>query len=68
MLMEAAGLDWDPSHAQETTARRRIDTLSVAQARAPISKTSVARWKHHEADLAPMITILETAGLLAEKA
>lgn len=67
-LVEAAGLDWDERVAQDGQGPRRIDTLSVAQARGPISRTSVDRWRRHEADLAPMIEILSGAGLIADEA
>ena len=67
-LVLAAGLDWDASVADDSRAPRRIETLSVAQARGAITTASVARWRRHEAALAPMIDILTDAGLLSGEA
>jgi hypothetical protein len=67
-LVEAAGLDWDEAVRDEARAPKRIDTLSVVQARQPINRASVARWARHERDLAPMISVLREAGLIADEA
>ena len=67
-LIEAAGLDWDEAVRDADRAPKRIDTLSVVQARQPISRASVARWTRHARDLAPLISVLREAGLIADEA
>lgn len=57
-------LDWHPDCLRPEEAVRRINTLSVGQARKPISKASLERWKRFEGGLSPLIGLLEEAGLL----
>jgi len=64
-LVTAAGLDWDAACLGESVPARRINTLSVAQARAPITTASIARWRPYEQGLAPLIEILDRAGLIS---
>lgn len=63
-LVAAAGLEWDEACLGDTPPERRIDTLSVAQAREPIHTRSVERWRHYEAELAPMIDVLIESGAI----
>jgi len=54
-LIAACGLDWEDACLNFHENRRKVDTLSVFQVRQPISRASLAGWKRHEADLAPML-------------
>ena len=45
-------------------SERHIDTMSVGQARKPISTGSIERWKLYEAGLKPLSQILERNGLI----
>ena len=63
-LVEALGLDWDPACLGKDAPARRINTMSVAQARKPINTASVGRWRRFEAGLAPLTRILEANGLV----
>ncbi len=58
------GLDYDPACLEFHSAGRFVRTLSHAQVRRPIYKSSSARWKAYEAQLAPAIEILQGAGLI----
>lgn len=65
-LIEACGLDWDPACLEPHKNDRKVETLSVFQARQPISKGSLAGWKRFEKDLAPMLDELKVLGLVSE--
>ncbi|MEJ6389558.1 sulfotransferase [Gymnodinialimonas ulvae] len=58
-LLEAVDLPWDAACLAPQNNARRIQTLSFAQARAPIARSSVAGWTLHAADLQPLFDALE---------
>jgi hypothetical protein len=60
-LLDWCGLPWDPACLAFHETQRPIRTASVTQVRQPIYKRSVARWKHYEADLGPLLVQLENA-------
>ncbi|NNE87627.1 MAG: hypothetical protein HKN27_06090 [Silicimonas sp.] len=45
-------------------SERHINTMSVGQARKPISSGSIERWRHYESALRPLSRILEANGLV----
>ena len=47
-LVAAAGLDWDEACLAPQQNTRRIATASIWQARQPIYRTSVERWRRYE--------------------
>ena len=47
-MIAFCGLDWNDACLRPKDNRRTIRTLSVWQARQPICKRSVARWKHYD--------------------
>ena len=53
-LVAAAGLSWDDACLSPHQAERRVDTLSFAQVRQPIYRSSVAGWRRFEAELGPL--------------
>lgn len=53
-------LPWDPSCLKFHENRRTVRTASVTQVRKPIYSSSVARWKHFEKHLGPLISILQS--------
>ena len=65
-LIAACGLDWEDQCLNFHLNERKIETLSVFQARQPISKASVKGWKRYEADLQPMLETLDELGYGAE--
>lgn len=58
-LVAAAGLDWEDACLAPHKAKRRVETLSFAQVRQPIYRSSVAAWKRYEDELAPLLEALE---------
>ena len=57
-LIAAAGLEWEDRCLDFHKSTRKVDTLSVYQARQPISSGSVRAWQRYEKDLEPMIAAL----------
>jgi len=52
------GLEWEPACLAFYEGHRPVRTASVTQVRQPIYKHAVARWKHYEQALAPLLTQL----------
>ncbi|MBI1174854.1 MAG: tetratricopeptide repeat protein [Sideroxydans sp.] len=59
-LLEYVGLPWDPACLNFYENKRAVSTASVTQVRKPIYSSSVARWKHFEKHLAPLIEIVRS--------
>ena len=60
-LAEWCGLDWEPACLTYHEGRRAVRSASLAQVRRPIYQHAVARWKHYEQELAPMLEQLSGA-------
>ncbi|SNS85472.1 tetratricopeptide repeat-containing sulfotransferase family protein [Antarctobacter heliothermus] len=60
-VLEFLGLDWHADVLDHTASSRQVNTASVAQVRAPIYGTSVARWRRYGAHLAPLAAALGDA-------
>jgi tetratricopeptide (TPR) repeat protein len=58
-LVAWCGLDWEPACLSYHEGRRPVRTASVMQVRQPIYTHAVARWKHYEQSLAPLLSRLE---------
>jgi tetratricopeptide (TPR) repeat protein len=65
-LIAACNLTWEDACLRPQDNDRKVETLSVFQARQPISKGSVKGWKRYERDLAPMLDELRKRGLVTE--
>lgn len=59
-LVAAAGLDWEDACLAPEKADRPVPTLSFAQVRQPIYRSSVAGWRRFEHILGPLVEGLET--------
>ena len=57
-MVEFCGLDWDDSCLNFHENRRFVATASYDQVRRPMYRKSVARWKHYEDHLEPLIKTL----------
>ena len=57
-LLDACGLRWDPACLEFHRTKRVVRTASLTQVRRPIYKSSVARWKNYESDLAGLFASL----------
>jgi hypothetical protein len=63
-LLDAVALPFEAACLQPEGQTRRVDTLSVAQVRAPLHTGSTARWLRFETGLAPLLDALETRGAI----
>ena len=57
-LLQHCGLEWDPACLQVGERQRGIRTASLFQARQPVYRSAVGRWKHYERFLDPLKTAL----------
>lgn len=62
-IVSHCGLDWDDACLAFEKNDAPVATASAAQVRAPIYTSSLGRWKRHRERLAPMIRMLEDAGI-----
>ena len=54
-LIAYLDLDWEPSCLRFHETRRPVRTASLSQVREPIYRTSVAKWRHYERDMASFL-------------
>lgn len=57
-MIEFVGLDWDDACLAPHSSGGVVRSASIWQARQPVYKTSVGRWKNYEGHLAPLIGAL----------
>ncbi|MFK2878337.1 sulfotransferase [Rhodanobacter hydrolyticus] len=57
-LLDYLGLPWDERCLDFHRNQRVVRTASIAQVRKPIYRSSVARWKHFETHLKPLLDIV----------
>lgn len=57
-MVEFCGLEWDESCLRFHETQRFVATASYDQVRRPLYSKSVARWKHYETHLGPLIEAL----------
>jgi hypothetical protein len=57
-MIEFIGLEWDDACLHHERNKRAVRTASVWQARQPVYKTSVARWKNYRQWLGPLEELL----------
>ena len=57
-MLEYCGLPWEDACLRYWETERAIRTASSEQVRLPIYGSSVARWRHYERELEPLIEIL----------
>jgi tetratricopeptide (TPR) repeat protein len=65
-IVDFVGLPWDDACLRHHETDRAVVTLSAEQARKPIYDSSVARWKHYERHLQPLIDTLTEGGVLEQ--
>ena len=61
-LIEYVGLEWEPNCLKFHETRRQIRTASLSQVREPIYKTSVAKWRNYEREMAPFLEEMARLG------
>jgi hypothetical protein len=55
-MVEWCGLEWEPACLDFQSARRPVQTMSVAQVRRPIDSSTADRWKDVERPVAPFFS------------
>jgi tetratricopeptide (TPR) repeat protein len=60
-LVDWVGVEWDEKCLSFHKTERLVRTASVTQVRQPIYRRSVARWKHYEAMLKPLLDAIGQA-------
>lgn len=58
-LLQYLDLPWDPRCLNFHENKRVVKTVSAAQVRRPVYRSSVARWKHFETHLGPLLDIVK---------
>jgi hypothetical protein len=58
-MLDYVGLPWDDNCLAFHRNQRHVKTASMAQVRKPIYQTSVARWRHFENHLQPLLAIVQ---------
>jgi hypothetical protein len=53
--VDFVGLEWDSDRLKFHETKRQVRTASVSQVREPIYKTSVAKQRNYDCELAPFI-------------
>lgn len=63
-MLDACGLDWDPGVLSFHERAERVDTLSFAQVRQPLYRSSKGGWRSVETHMRPLLDALERKGVL----
>jgi tetratricopeptide (TPR) repeat protein len=58
-LLDYLGLPWDARCLNFHENKRVVKTASAAQVRRPVYRSSVARWRHFETHLQPLLAIVQ---------
>ena len=61
-LLDHLENEWDPACLRFYDTQRAVATSSVAQVRKPMYTSSIARWKHSERYLQPLLQIINHDG------
>ena len=59
-LVDFVGLEWDDRCLRFHEHRRTVETATIDQVRRPMYRSSVGRWRHYAAQLAPIMAALQT--------
>ena len=57
------GLEWEPNCLRFHETKRQVRTASLSQVREPIYRTSVAKWRRYEAEMAPFLDEMARRGV-----
>ena len=57
-IIDATGLEWDPSVLDFHTKKQAVNTLSTTQVRKGIYKDSLQAWKRYETHLQPLVELI----------
>jgi hypothetical protein len=62
-LLDFCGLEWQDSCVEFHRNPSPTTTASAAQVRRPLYDSSVSQWRHYEAELAELSSLLSAAGI-----
>jgi hypothetical protein len=62
-LLEFCDLDWQPQCLKFYDNPEASTTASTVQVRQPVYQSSVGKWRQYREQLAPLIKVLEAAGI-----
>lgn len=62
-IFEHCGLEWEDQVKEFYNSKQSSTTASAAQVRQPVYKSSVAKWRNYEEQLAPLRDILAANGI-----
>ncbi len=60
-IIDFTGLEWDPACLDFHLSARGVQTPSRWQVKQPMHTRSVGRWRKYEAELGPLLAVLDTA-------
>jgi tetratricopeptide (TPR) repeat protein len=66
-LLEFCGLSWNDRCLQFERNDAPVNTASAVQVRAPMYRTAIRRWKKYEAQLTPLVDLLQDAGITFDR-
>jgi len=66
-LLEFCQLSWDERCLQFEKNEAPVNTASAVQVRTPMYRTAIQRWKKYEAQLAPLLDLLQAEGIVFER-
>jgi tetratricopeptide (TPR) repeat protein len=58
-MLDFIALSWDPNCLEFYRSNRTVNTFSKWQARQKISRSSLARWRHYEKFLGPLMSLMD---------
>lgn len=67
-LLQAAGLEWDPAVLDFHRQGGEVQTLSFAQVRQPLYRSSKGGWERNAEEIAELLSELEARGLIPDEA
>lgn len=62
-MLDFLGLEFDEACLRFHESKRSVTTLSSAQVRRPVYKSSLARWRNYETHIGPLVEELRTQGV-----
>jgi tetratricopeptide (TPR) repeat protein len=65
-VLSHCGLEWEAACLDFHNHRAAVSTASAVQVRRPLYATSIGKWRHYEAQLAPLRDFLQASGIAVD--
>lgn len=65
-VIEFCGLSWHDACLSFESNPAPVNTASAVQVRAPVYRSALKRWKKYQADLGPLIALLQSKGIAVQ--